>query len=65
MAFRRTGLRTIRDLANKLCLLVTTFAPIIRRVYPDATALHLALDTAITACQALVAEADEVLPIGD
>lgn len=62
---RRTGLRTIRELAYKMCRLVAVFTPIIKRVYPDSTALHTALDSANAACSLLVAEADAVLPVGD
>lgn len=62
---RRTGLRTIRELAFRMCQLVGAFTPIIKRVYPDSIALHTALDTANAACSLLVAEADDVLPIGD
>jgi len=65
MAVRRTGLTTIRDLAFKLCRLIAAFTPIIKRVYPDSTALHTALDTVNAACAVLVAEADATLPIGD
>lgn len=65
MTFRRTGLRTIRELAFKLCKLVGAFTPIIKRAYPDATALHTALDVANAACAVLVSEADNVLEIGD
>lgn len=61
---RRTGLTTIRDLADKLCQLIGAFAPIIRRVYPDNEALHIALDTALAACATLSAEADKSLPEG-
>lgn len=65
MGFRRTGLRTIRDLAFKLCGLIAGFTPIIKRVYPNSTALHTALDTANAACAVLVSEADLALPVGD
>lgn len=62
---QRTGLRTLRNLAQKLCLLVGAFAPIIRRAFPSSTALHVAMDTALAACAVLVTEADLVLPVGD
>lgn len=62
---RRTGLTAIRDLAQSLCRLVAVFTPIIKRVYPDATALHTALEVANAACAVLVAEAEAVLPVGD
>lgn len=62
---RRTGLTTIRNLALQLCRLVAVFTPIIKRIYPDATALHTALEVANGACAVLVAEADLILPVGD
>lgn len=65
MATRRTGLRTIRGIAFKLCGLVGFFDPIIRKVYPDSFALHGALNAVNIACSELVMEADKVLPIGD
>lgn len=65
MSVRRTGLTTIRNLALRLCSLVAAFTPIIKRIYPDATALHDALDVTNAACGVLVSEADLVLPVGD
>lgn len=62
---RRTGLRTIRDLAFKLCRLITAFTPIISKVYPESGALLLALAAANAACEALVMEADNTLEVGD
>ena len=61
----RTGLPTIRDVANSLCRYVATFAPIITRTYPANTALQAALVAAQAACAVLVEEADAQLPIGD
>jgi len=61
---KRTGLTSIRDLAQKLCRLVSVFTPIIRRVFPDSPELHIALDAANAACAALVAEADKTLDKG-
>lgn len=62
---RRTGLTKIRDLAEVLCRLIGGFTPIIKRIYPDSTALHNALDACNVACLVLVQEADAVLPVGD
>jgi hypothetical protein len=62
---QRTGLRTIRDVAHKLCLLVAAFAPVIRKAYPENAALQLALDAAIAACGLLVVAADDALGVGD
>lgn len=61
----RTGLRSIRELAYQLCRLITAFTPLIKRIYPDNTALHTALEAANIACATLVEEADNQLPIGD
>ncbi len=63
--FKRTGLRTIRDLAARACKLIAAFTPIIKRAYPDETALHAALAALNVACEIMVAEADDVLPVGD
>lgn len=65
MPFQRTGLRTIRDLADKLCLLVAAFTPIIKRAYPENEQLQIALAAALAACGVLVVAADEALPVGD
>lgn len=62
---RRTGLTNIRFIAEKLCKAVALSDPLIRRIYPDNTALHTALDAANIACQVLVAEANAQLPVGD
>lgn len=62
---KRTGLTTIRDVAFKLCNLIGKFDPLIRRIYPNNTALHTALDAVNVACSALVEEADLALPVGD
>lgn len=65
MSFRRSGLRTLRNLAYRMCQLVAISTPAIKRAYPDSTALYVALDAANLACAALVAEADLVLEVGD
>lgn len=65
MAFQRTGLRTIRNFAQKVCKLIAIFTPIIMRAYPDETNLHDALTVLNAACAAFVVEADSVLPVGD
>ena len=62
---RRTGVPTLMDIASRMCKLIVAFAPIIRRVYPDSTALHLALDSALVACQALHEELETVREYGD
>lgn len=62
---RRTGVSTIKGLAQRLCQLTTAFSPIIRRVFPDNVALHVALDTANAACAVLVNELEAVTEYGD
>lgn len=62
---RRTGLTTIRNLAQQLCRIVAVSTPIIKKIYPSSTDLHTALDAANAACALLVTEADLVLPVGD
>lgn len=62
---RRTGVSSLQEVARRMCKLIVAFAPIIRRVYPDSTALHLALDTAMTACDALFQELETVREYGD
>lgn len=63
-SLRRTGLTTLKNLAQKSCILIARFSPLIRRVYPDATALHLAMDALNLACGEFVEQANEVLPEG-
>lgn len=65
MVQQRTGLPTIRDVAFSMCKYVTTFTPIIKKVYPANAALQAALVAAQAACVVLVEEADAQLPIGD
>lgn len=61
---RRTGLTTLRNLAQHICKGIGAFTPLIHRVYPDATALHLALEALGVACQTFVLEANDVLGEG-
>lgn len=62
---RRTGLTKIRNLALLLCTTIGAFEPLIKRVYPNSTALHVALEAVNVACAELVLRADAVLPDGD
>lgn len=62
---RRTGVPTLMDIAQKMCKFLVAFGPIIRRVYPDSTALHLAMDTAMAACGVLEQELAKVREYGD
>lgn len=54
---RRDGLSSLIAVARKLCRLITEFEPVIRRLYPDNTALLAALAAAAAACRTLEAEA--------
>lgn len=65
MSVKRTGLTKLKNLAQLLCNLTAKFDPFIRRQYPLATDLHLALDAVALACAVLVEEAEDVLPVGD
>ena len=62
---KRTGAPTIRWVSIRLCRLVTKYQGVLLIAYPDAAALHAALAAALTACAALRAELDKVIPIGD
>lgn len=61
----RNGLRTTRELAYRLCLVIPRFTPLIKVAFPDEPLLYAALETLNLACAALVEQADNVLPIGD
>jgi hypothetical protein len=56
----KTGVPTLIQVAQRMCQLINAFAPIIRRVYPDNTALHVALETAQAACMVLHNELEDV-----
>ena len=62
---KRTGASTLNTLAKRMCLLTVRFAPLIRRAFPDNTALHLAIDAANAACAALSIELEKVIEYGD
>lgn len=47
---QRDGSESIRQLAQKMCILVNTFEPTLRKNYPDNTTLQTVLDWAKTAC---------------
>jgi len=61
---KKIGFYSIRFYARKMCFYIQLFEPVIRKAYPNSTALHLALDAAMLACGALVAEIDVVAPQG-
>lgn len=62
---QRTGVASLSDVADELCRLVTAFGPLIRRIWPDNTDLHTALDAAETACSLLREELPKVRDFGD
>ena len=51
---RRDGLFSIRQTATIICRLIVKFTPVIRKLYPDATDLHDALEAANAACEVIV-----------
>lgn len=57
----KIGFYSIRKHARLMCKFVFAFTPIIKRVYPEAAALHTALAAANAACEILVAEIDEIV----
>lgn len=61
---RRIGFYSIRKFAYSLCKYVLRYGPIIRELYPEATALHAALEAASAACGVLVQEIDATAPAG-
>lgn len=61
---KRTSLRTMRNLAHRICQLVATFTPILNIVYANNGALLAAIQAANAACGTLVERADEALESG-
>jgi len=61
---RRTGLRTLRDIAHRVCRIVASFTPILQLVYGSNIPLMLAIEAVNTACGNLVQIADEELETG-
>lgn len=61
--YQRDGVSSLRELAKKMCLLVTTFGPIIELKYRDNAAVLAALETARAACS-IVPALDGVLITG-
>lgn len=47
---QRDGSESIRQLAQRLCILVNTFEPTLRKNYPDNETLNTVLTWAKTAC---------------
>ena len=61
----RTGLPTIRDTCRFLCGFLAVYIPVIKKVFPDDTDLHTALDLLMVSVCAVVSLADDALPVGD
>jgi len=58
-AQRRDGLFSLERTARELCRLITKFAPVIARLYPENVALQAALSAAMAACEVLRAEVED------
>lgn len=50
---RRTGVPSLLQVAKRLCSLITTFTPVLTKLYADNEALLAALAAANAACAAL------------
>lgn len=61
----RTGVPSLMAVAEKLCRLLTKYSNVIQTAYPDATALHVALASALIACSVLLTALAEVREYGD
>jgi hypothetical protein len=61
----KTGIPTLLDASKVLCRALSKFAPYIRTLYPDNTALQAALDAAEAACSALTEALEAVRDYGD
>lgn len=53
MSHKRDGLYSLHKTAKELCEFIVKFAPVIQRLYPANEELQVALQAALTACQAL------------
>lgn len=62
---RQTGIPSLLQVAERLCLLIFKFSPIIRVVTNNDTAVMLALETALAACDALAVELRRYREEGD
>lgn len=62
---KRTGITTLRTIAKTMCKLVLSYGETIKKIYPENTALHIAIDTADAACHALFVQLDELIEYGD
>ncbi len=55
---QRIGFYSIRRYARLMCKYIVQFQPAIVAAFPDNALLHAALNTAMVACEALVAQID-------
>lgn len=62
---QRTGVPSLIDVAKRMCDLIFKFQPVIARAYPGNAALQTALAAAMTACDALRLQLEEVREYGD
>lgn len=62
---KRTGVPSLIHFTSKVCSLITDYGSVIKILYPNNTALHLALDAALVACAELNKELIEVRETGD
>lgn len=60
-----TGVPTLYRVTRILCIAVAKFRPLIYRLYPSNTALHVALEAASVACGTFMTELDAVRDYGD
>lgn len=59
MSNKRTGLRTLRNLAYRTCQLYTRSAPVLNIVYASNPTLLVAIEAVNLACAEFVVEADK------
>lgn len=64
MTGQRIGFYSIRKYARLMCKYIQLFEPVIRRAYPNNATLQAALTAAMTACNLLVEQIDEVAEQG-
>jgi hypothetical protein len=62
---RRTGVPSLMKVAERLCILIVKFTPVIQHLYPSNATLLAALATANAACSALHVELAAVRDYGD
>jgi hypothetical protein len=65
MARKKTGVPTLVKTSTALCRALDKYAWVITKLYPDNTALAVALATAQVACQELRNELEKVREYGD